>query len=699
MADGSVTIAFDGDTKNLEKDINSVEGKVKSGFSKIGNIAGKALTGVTAVVGTVATGLAAAATAAVNFGTEYQKASNKIMVATGSNMYEMEELNEVLKNVYANNFGESMDDVANAISTITQQVKNLDPENLQTLTEYAIGLRDAFGYDVSESIRSAKALMDNFGVSGEEAYSLIAQGAQKGLDYSGEFLDNINEYSVQFGKLGLSAEDMFNIFASGAESGAFNLDKIGDAVKEFSIRAIDGSETTIEGFTLLGLNADEMAKKFANGGETAKQAFFEVIQRIGEMDDKVQQSIVGVDLFGTMWEDLGPEVVTQLGSVKDAFDQTYDSMEDINLIQYDDFGSAIQGIGRNLQTNLLLPISEQALPLLNELANGLNEAFSGGEIDTEKLAETISNFILGLSEKFQESAPQFLELALQLIENLINGFIENLPMMMEMGMQLISQLIIGIAEMLPQLIPQAINCILTIIEGLLDNIDLLIDAALQLIIGLAEGLINAIPVLIEKAPVIIIKLVEAILKLGPKLLDAGVELIIKLASGIGKSLTKATESAGKVAQEVWNVIKELPGKMIDIGKDIVTGIWNGISGMASWLWDQISGWCQGIFDGIKNFFGIHSPSKLFSDEIGRYLALGVGEGFDDNIDKVYKQMKSAVDFETQKLSTSLSTSGNYSKTLVANIQVQPGDIIMDSEKVGRVVAPAVTRTFKGAGAY
>lgn len=115
-------------------------------------------------------------------------------------------------------------------------------------------------------------MMDNFGTSGEEAMNLIASGAQNGLDYSGELLDSISEYSVQFGKMGLDAEDMFSIFEKGAESGAFNLDKVGDAVKEMSIRVVDGSDTTREGFELLGLDADTMAQKFAAGGDTAKEA-------------------------------------------------------------------------------------------------------------------------------------------------------------------------------------------------------------------------------------------------------------------------------------------------------------------------------------------------------------------------------------------------------------------------------------------
>ena len=136
---------------------------------------------------------------------------------------------------------------------------------------------------------------------------------------------------------------------------------------------------------------------------------------------------------------------------------------------------------------------------------------------------------------------------------------------------------------------------------------------------------------------------------------------------------------------------------MEVGKNIVQGLWDGISGAAGWLWDKITGFCNGIFDGIKSFFGIHSPSKLFNKEVGRFLALGIGEGFDDNLGKVYKQMRSAVDFETRKLSTNLSATATNNKILTANITMNPSDIYMDSTKVGRMVTPAVTRTLRGAG--
>ena len=115
-------------------------------------------------------------------------------------------------------------------------------------------------------------LMDQFGISGEEAFNLIAQGAQNGLDKNGDLLDSINEYSVHYKQLNFTAEEFFNSMINGAESGTFSVDKLGDAVKEFGIRVKDTADSTTEGFELIGLDANKMRKEFAKGGEAASKA-------------------------------------------------------------------------------------------------------------------------------------------------------------------------------------------------------------------------------------------------------------------------------------------------------------------------------------------------------------------------------------------------------------------------------------------
>jgi phage-related minor tail protein len=345
---------------DLGKKVEDASGKVEKGSDKFSLFAKG--------IGALIVGIGGAMGAGILSVNSYSKSLNDLAAKNGIATEKLSEFGNVIKDVYGDNFGESFQDVSNSISEVNKNLK-LQGDELKNTTELAIGFRDTFGYEVNESVRAAKALMDNFGVSSEEAFNLMTQGEQKGLDYSGELIDNISEYSVQFKKLGLSAEDMFNVFQDGTEDGAWNLDKIGDAVKEFSIRAVDGSNTTIDGFTKLGLNANEMASKFAKGGNTAKESFYQVVKAIGSIQDPVKQSVVGVDLFGTMWEDLGPKVVTKLVDMSNGFDKTNNSAQKLNQIKYNSFGEALSGIKKSLVSQVALPLGDSVLPMLNNFAN------------------------------------------------------------------------------------------------------------------------------------------------------------------------------------------------------------------------------------------------------------------------------------------------------------------------------------------
>lgn len=352
--------------RDLEKRFNNVADV----FSHAGDAftsAGETLTK------SVTAPLTAVGTAAIKFSSDSQDAFQQFAAATGTATDEMGKYKDMINNVYKDNFGESINDVAEAMATVNQNMSYLDDSALQRCTEYAYTLSDTFGYDVAENTRAADTLIKNYGVSAREAFNLITQGAQSGMDYSGEMIDSINEYSVQFKKLGLDAEDMFSIFANGAQNGAFNLDKVGDAVKEFSIRAIDGSDTTKQGFEALGMDAAKMAEKFGAGGDTAKEAFNEVIKGLASMDDPVAQSTAGVNLFGTMWEDLGPQVITSMSTASDAIDKSRESVEELVNVKYDTLSGALGGLWRTIQVDVLQPIGNQLIPYVTKGINAIQK--------------------------------------------------------------------------------------------------------------------------------------------------------------------------------------------------------------------------------------------------------------------------------------------------------------------------------------
>lgn len=397
-------------TNKLEEEEKELKSNM-SAWNKLSNATeaaeekiSKATSGISKGIGAITTALGGASGVLGKFNNDYQKSLNEFEAKTGASQEQMEEFGETIKNVYGNNFGESFSDVSEAVATVNKYL-GLTGESLTKTTELALGFRDSFDVDVSESIRASKALMDNFGITAEQAFNLMVQGQQNGLDYSGELIDSINEYSVQFKKLGFTAGDMFTILSNGAENGAFNLDKVGDAVKEFSIRAIDGSDSTAEGFAQLGFSVEEMTSRFAQGGESAKGAFTEVIQAIKNVDDPMQQSLIGVSLFGTMWEDLGPNVVTQLANVSDAYDVTKNSAEKLNQVQYNNLGDGLAGLWRNIQSNCLEPIQTQLMPKFNEIFSKIQAKMPEIQNVVSKAVTTIANTIVFLIDNIDHILP------------------------------------------------------------------------------------------------------------------------------------------------------------------------------------------------------------------------------------------------------------------------------------------------------
>ena len=276
--------------------------------------------------------------------TEGDAALAKLEARTGGAAGKMEGFEEVMYEVYNANYGDSLSDVSETLSTVIQMTDNLDNASLAKVTKSAIALEDVFGFDVTESMRAVNSLMDQFGISSDEAFNLLVQGAQKGLNQNDDLLDTINEYSVQFKDAGYTADDMFNMLANGAESGTWSVDKLGDAVKEFNIRMSDG--TASDYLEDLGVDADKVMKQFNKGGPEAQKAIGTVMKAIMECDDATLQYQAGVGIFGTMWEDLGAETVASLMKTEGAISSTNDAMAQMDATAYDTLEAKLGRLAR-----------------------------------------------------------------------------------------------------------------------------------------------------------------------------------------------------------------------------------------------------------------------------------------------------------------------------------------------------------------
>lgn len=356
----------------------------------------KSVVGLGLAASVAAAGIGIAGIAAAN---DFEKSMSHIEMATGAAAEQMEETRDIAKNLYGQNFGSDWQDLGSSIASV-QQITGETGDELESTTRNALLLRDAFGIEVNESARAAKTMMENFGISSEEAFNLVAQGTQKGLDFSGELIDTINEYSLQFKALGFDANEMFDTLAAGSAEGAFNLDKVADAVKEFGIRSKDaGDKGAIEAFEMLGLNADQMMRTFAAGGPAAKDAFTQITQMIGDIEDPVAQNTVAVGLFGTQFEDLQKDVITAMGYVDSQFDMSLNSMAELNKIKFNKPGEAFAMFGRQLETGILIPIGQKMLPFLNQFGQWISDHKPQIESIGNAIGDTIGNAITFVTDK------------------------------------------------------------------------------------------------------------------------------------------------------------------------------------------------------------------------------------------------------------------------------------------------------------
>lgn len=558
------------------------------------------------------TAIAGVGIMAVNSANDMDKAMNQYLASTGKSTEETERYKKVMEDIYANNYGDSFGDIGEAMADITKNLGDLDDTSLQEVTESAFALRDTFGYEIPESTRAAKAMMDNFGISGEQAMNLIAAGAQNGLDYSGELMDSISEYSVQFAKVGLDADDMFKIFQKGAESGAFNLDKVGDAVKEMAIRVVDGSDTTAQGFEAIGLNADEMAAKFAAGGDSAKEAFNETIAALASMEDPLAQNQAGVALFGTMWEDLGPEAVTALADIEEGAYDTAGAMESIKNIKYDDIGSVFEGLKRSLEV-LIVPLGEQLIPLMAELIDNvlplleealppLVEAISGV---VEALGPAVEDVLPTLMDALAEIGEPLMDMAEEIFPVLLDAFNEILPLVAE----LVGEYLPMWTEVLEMLLPPLVEIVSTILPPLIELVSALMPIfetvinLLQPILDLFTSLLTPIVNLISQG---VTPLVNSLTPLIQMIADRLIPVIKLMTSAISNSLSGTLSTATSIMGNLTQVFRNV----VDFIKNVFTGNWKA-------AWQNVKNIFSNIVSGLGSIF--KAPINAIIDGINGFL--------------------------------------------------------------------------------
>jgi phage-related protein len=193
-------------------------------------------------------------------------------------------------------------------------------------------------------------------------------------------------------------------------------------------------------------------------------------------------------------------------------------------------------------------------------------------------------------------------------------------------------------------VPVILDAVILIVQTLIQNAPLLLEAALTLITALAQGLIDYIPELIDRLPEIIASIVETLVGMSGEILSAGIELLIALGAGLIEAIPELIMNIPEILTAMVDGLLEGLGSFAEVGADLIEGLWNGIQDAKEWIMDKIAGFADDVLDGIKDFFGIHSPSTEMA-EIGDYMAQGLAKGWDDSVGDVIDKMNDDMDLE------------------------------------------------------
>lgn len=607
-----------------------------------------------------ASGLANVAKESFEMASNIDSATDTFIAKTGESTSSAGEFEDAMIDIYNGNYGESFEDISDSMATIKQVMGDIGTEELEELTRQALIMRDTFDMDVNESIRGVNSMMDQFKITGDEAFNLIAQGAQNGLNQNGDLLDVVNEYSVQFADAGFSAEEMFNMLANGAESGTWSVDKLGDAVKEYNIRVSDGTvaEALEENRKKLGFTADEvkkLTKAYGQGGDAGKKAMQETLDAVMSVDDETERYKLGVEMFGTMWEDLGEDAVVALFDTKGEISATKKALDEINAVKYDNLGSALEGVKRNLQTSIAEPMKENVMPAVNEFIEDVDwqgtgqiigEAFGAITEGALAIASAIGDAIGWMRE--HEGITKAIATAVGILAVAIGAYnvVQGIKTAMEVAqvptvwalvaakLALAKATLLAIAPYVA--IVAAIAAVIAIIVLCVKHWDKIKEVTKKVWEAIKKAVVNA---------------AKAVKDAISKAWDAIKKATSKVWEGIKNALKATWEAIKKVFTVALDLVKKIIVARFNFYKKIITTVWNAIKKITSAAWNGIKTAVTNVVNAVKN-----KVSSVFNAT--KNTVTKVWNGIKNTTSKVWNGIKKAVSTVVSKVKSTVTGAFN-----------------------------------------
>lgn len=595
-------------------------------------------------------------TKAMDAYTETENAVTKVNAYFGETGQAAEESANVIKSVYSDGVGESMDSVADAVLMVKKNLGDLSETDLTNLTQQAITLDELYGIDMNETLRGVNSLMQQYGLTAQEAMDYIVVGTQNGLDKTNELGDNLSEYAGKFSQAGYSASEYFQLLDNGLKNGAYNLDKVNDAINEVTTRLVDG--TIGESIGSFSTKTQELFTSWQNGGATQKQVIDSIVADIGNCTNQQEALNLAALAFGTMAEDGNLKFITSLTSVG----STYESVKSSAQGMFDATTTPMQQMESNTRKlqQALVPLGEKLAELANAILPPLVSVITtiGGWF--ERLPGPVQNFVIilgALLAAFIALTPVIAAISVAMgalnvsmlpiiaviaaVAAAIAGIIaiiQNWGAITQWFGELWNTICTGIGAMVDSLKAWFSN-LWTHLQSVWEGICNVVQTAVMLLGSIIQGAIDIITLpfqmIWENCKGIVSSVWEGIKSVVSSAIHAVSSTISSVMSAIKNVISTVWNAISSKVSSVLNTIKTTVSTVFNSVKSVASSVWNGIKSVISSVVDGIKSKVSSVFNGVKS-----TITSIFN--VIKSTATSVWNGIKDAIIKPVEAAKNAV---------------------------------------------------------
>ncbi|MCI7098110.1 MAG: phage tail tape measure protein [Lachnospiraceae bacterium] len=635
---------------------------------------------------------------------DVNNASAKASAYFGETGKAAEDTAEVIKDVYEGGVGDSMNSVSDAVIAVKKNLEGLDQVTLTNITNQAITLDETYGIDMNETLRGVNSLMENFGMTAQEAMDYVVAGTQNGLDKTNELGDNLSEYSGKFSQAGYSAQEYFQLLNNGLDGGAYNLDKVNDAINEVTTRLADG--TIGDNIGMYSDKTQELFKKWQDGGATQKEVIDSIVSDIAGTTNQQEALNKAAQAFGTMAEDGNLKFITSLTSVGDSYDDVSGKAQGM----FDATTTPAQEMEANMRKlkDSLAPLGEKLSEIANDILPPLVSAITTVAQAFADLPAPVQGILIalaGLIAGIAKIAPLITALkalglpaALSSIGTAITGTV--LPA--------IGSGIAAFASFLVPILPiiAAIGGVIAVGVLLYKNWDTVkehLGAALDAIKMSFEiawdAIKNTVSIVTGVIKSVITNVFNAVKGFIGSVLNTIKGIVNSVFNAIKTTVTSVMNGIKSVISSVWNAVKGFVSSVVNAIKGVVssvfntikttvTSIMNGIKSVISSVWNAIKGVVTSIVNAIKSV--VSSAFNAVKTAVS-----GVMNGIKSVVSGVWNSVKSTVSSSVANIKNSISNGFNGAKNTVSSIFNNIKSTISDKINVAKDTVKSAIDKIKG----